>query len=177
MPAIVPVLASIGGGSATAGGFIAGTTALGVGGTLMQAKAQRDAGKAQDKMAQINAVQQEQDAKDRLAEAVAQSRESRADGKRITSKQQSQYLKSGVLLEGSPLMVMAETVADIELESLEMERRGQREGDLLRRGAAITRYEGKQAKKAGKYGAAGTILQGVSSGYSQYRQLKYFSGT
>ncbi len=151
---------------------IMGVSAIGTG---IQARSQYKAGKATQKMQEVNAVQQEQDAKDRIAEALAQSGENLREGRRATSKQASQYLHGGVLLEGSPLMVMAETAADFQLESLEAERRGSHEAGLLERGADISRYEGKQARKAGKYGAMGTILQGVSSVGSQYKQMKYFS--
>lgn len=149
-------------------------TALAVTGAAVSAKGEIDAGKASKKAAFKNAAQQEQDAIARTAEAISQSRESRAQGRRITGSQKSQYLKGGVLLEGTPLMVMAEAAADIELESMEIERQGIMEAQVLKRGADMSRFKGKQAAKAGRFGAIGTILQSGADIAGTYKQQKLF---
>jgi uncharacterized protein HemX len=145
--------------------IIAGVTTVGAG---VAAYGQRQAGKQEQKMQEINAKQQEQDSLDRQAETIAQSREMRQDQERATSTQRSQYAHGNVLMEGTPLQVMVETAADFKMKQLNLERQGQHESNLLRRGAAISRYKGVQARKAGNIASVGTILSGVAQAGSAY---------
>ena len=137
-------------------------------GTGIQAYGQRQAGKQEQKMQEINAKQQEQDSLDRQAESIAQSLEISREAESAASTQGAQYAKSNVLMEGTPLQVMAQTAADFKMKQLNVERRGQREADLLKRGASISRQKGVDARKAGNIASVGTILSGVAQAGQSY---------
>ena len=144
---------------------VAGTTMVGAG---VQAYGQRQAGKQEQKMQEINARQQEQDSLDRQAESIAQSLEISREAESAASTQGAQYAKANVLMEGTPLQVMAQTAADFKMKQLNVERRGQREADLLKRGAAISRQKGVDARKAGNIASVGTVLSGVAQSGQAY---------
>jgi hypothetical protein len=131
--------------------------------------------------AEYNAQLQEQQALQTEMDSRESIRRRRVENARFQSTQRARFAKAGVTEEGSPLAVMAETAALLELDAQEMNRQAQIERARLQSGAAETRRTGlfqssqftKQAgfermygsKQASAYklGAASTLLSGVAS--------------
>ena len=89
------------------------------------------------------------------------------------------YLASGVTLEGTPLDVLEETAAEIEVDALNIRRTGQLEYQAGQAEATIERglgqsalLKGRAARRAGIFGAIGTGLAGGASLGYQYGSMK-----
>lgn len=107
------------------------------------------AGEREEGVREVRAQQIERKAREEEAE-------SREKVKRLLASQRALYAKAGVdITSGSPLLVMVETEEEGEEEALAI-RRGGREG------AAMERFYGSEARKAGKRKAFGTLLTGLA---------------
>lgn len=80
----------------------------------------------------------------------------RDDGQRLRAQQAMEYISSGVEIQGTPLLVLAETAKLAETEAKYLERTGQAISDLANANAKITRKEGKSQFLS-------SILQGTSN--------------
>lgn len=116
------------------------------GGSLLQAYGTYQQGKAQEKAAKFNA---------KLAEVKGRQRESavRRSGRRQMGAIRASIAKSGVTTAGSPLEVMAESAAAIEMDALNARFGAESEAAALRR-------EGAARMQAARIGAASQILSG-----------------
>jgi len=149
--AFLPVIATAMGASASTAatlgtiGSIAG--AVGTGLSVIGAI---KGGKAEQSAADFNAAS---------ARAEAQSRENaqRAAAQRQLGSIRAGVSKSGARMEGTPLMVLAESAANAEIDALNTRYSGQRE-------AALYTARGKNARTAG-YLRAGTSLLSSAGKY------------
>jgi hypothetical protein len=115
-------------------------------------------GKAQAKL------QKEQGALQR-EEGLFEASRVRDEGYRYSQEQMMQYIGAGVEIKGTPLLVMADTVAKAEAEAKATERRGY----------ALEEFASKQAKITSNQGRAqliASIGSAVGSGASTYKALK-----
>lgn len=171
--------AAVGTGVAVYGQVQAGKTAKAVGkynSALDEQNAQEVARSAEynAKLQEVEAVQVEMDSRENI-------RRKREENKRYASTQRARFASSGVTEQGSPLEVMAETAALLEMDAQEVNRQAQVNAARLRAGAAETRrtglfqqsqykaqagfdraYGSAQARAA-NIGAASTLLAGASS--------------
>lgn len=122
-----------------------GTTAA-IGGTLLQANAARQEGKAAAAAGEANA---------RAAEIEAASREraQRAQSQRQLSSIRANIGKSGATSAGTPLMVLADSAANAEIDALNTRYGGQAQAGLYRAGGA-------NAARAGNIRAGTSLLSG-----------------
>lgn len=142
------------------GGFLA---VLGMGGSALGAYGQFQQGMAANATANYNARLREQQAV--LTEQAMATETTRAheDARRLKATQEAQYGTSGaVVSEGTPLLVLAEQAGLMEKDILNQRRNRTIEAQGLRSEAAMLRYEGKMARRAGNIGAVSTLLGGGS---------------
>jgi hypothetical protein len=113
----------------------------------MSAAGAIQAGQAQKKMAQYNA---------RVAEDTARYQAERQQDKvsRLMGAARVAVNKSGIAMSGSPLDVLADSAMQSELDRQAILRQGSAQ-------AAMDRYQGSQAARAGYFGAGTALLQGV----------------
>lgn len=135
--------------------------ALMAGGTLMNVYGQYQQGKAAEKAAEYNA---------RIQEITGRQKESliRRQGRKELSRIRTAVSKSGVRMEGSPMEVLAESAANIEMDALNA-----RFG--METGATATRAEGKSRKRGANLSAAAQLLSGAGSTYAAGHQLGVFT--
>lgn len=77
----------------------------------------------------------------------------RREGRRLRSKQQALFAKSGVEMAGTPLAIMDEAIAEAEMDALMIEEQGQVEaGGYL--------HEAKLYKKSAKQSTTGGFIKG-----------------
>jgi hypothetical protein len=170
---------------ATSTVLIAAAAAATMAGAGIGAYGQYQAGKAQQAMANYNAKVQQQTAEynNKLAQNAAiaeeqaqsvRSQQMRDDKRRMLSSQRAGFAKTGAAMEGTPLTVLAEQAGmmehDILLAKHESDVRARtyrQEGAMGlwtgRSQAAMSRFEGSQAAKAGRIGAGATLLSGAGS--------------
>ena len=121
--------------------------AMAIGGTIMQASAMRAQGKAESAAAEFNARSAEQ-------EAAAKESLIRQEAARRMGTIRSQIGKSGATSAGTPLLVLAESAANAEIDALNAQYTGQRQAALYRAGGA-------NAKAQGRVMAGASLLSGM----------------
>lgn len=121
-------------------------TAAAIGGTVLQASAARSAGKAEAAAAEFNARQSQ-------LEAQSRERAQRAEADRRLGTIRAQIGKSGATSAGTPLMVLAESAANAEIDALNTRFTGLRE-------QALYRSQGQNARKQGNLAAGTSLLSG-----------------
>jgi hypothetical protein len=114
-----------------------------------------------NKMAKKQASLIEQQGALQKEEALQEAAMIRDEGKRFRQEQLMQYVSSGVEIQGTPLVVMAETAKMADVQAKAVEKRGYAMADLANANAKITRSQGK-AEMIASFGKA------VSSGVSTY---------
>lgn len=131
---------------------------LAAGGAL-QAYGQYQAGEAENRAAQLNAQVAGQNAALAIQQAAQDERALRVQGRKFLGDMRASYGASGVTMEGSPLEVMKESAAAIELDALNIKYEGETRALGFRNDARLERYRGEYAAAAGRLGAAATLLQ------------------
>lgn len=133
-------------------------------GTGVSAYGSIQAGKAANALAQYNAQQEEINAQARMRDAAIEANATRRRNRQIEGRLRAKQGASGVVGDvGSPLLDQINSRAELEMGALEVERQGNIEAGLMQQRAAIDRIEGKNAKRASYFNAAGTILKGAGS--------------
>lgn len=136
---------------------ITGSTMQAIG-AIQQGTAAKNAGDFNAAILNQNAVTERQMAGER---EEAQRRTAR----RVLGSQRAALAQSGIGLDGSAADVMQQSAANAELDALTT----RYEGELRSRGmetqARLERYQGKAAKKASYFEAAGSILSGSGQAY------------
>ena len=123
-----------------------------IAGSLLQAYGSYRQGKAEKKAANARAALE-------MEAATDQANYKRDQLKKLIASQTVAYAKSGVTLEGSPLLVMEETEREGLAEADKIERTG-------RRRAEAERQAGRDAFTGGLIGAGASL---ASAGYSAYK--------
>ncbi len=100
------------------------------------------------------------------SEAEAEARRRATEVRQFQRRQKLAFLKNGVTLEGSPLLVLDETIATGQEEVDAIMRRGTAQAKYYRESAAITRSKGRAALIGGIGGAASTVIGGYGIGQS-----------
>lgn len=171
------VLAGVGAGLSAYGQIQQGKTAKAIGNynaAINDQNAQETANTAayNAALAEQDALQVEMDARENIVRK-------RAENKRYQGAQRARFAKAGVTEEGSPLEVMAETAALLEMDAQEINRQASINAARIRSGGAETLRQGKfasnqykaqagldrtygaAASQASKIGAASTLLSGA----------------
>lgn len=128
--------------------------ALTVGAGLIQHQAQASAARAQARALERNA----EIAREIAAQNADQSQRTT---KQILGRQRALYLKSGVRLEGTPLLVQQETAAEGELAALKIRRSGDAEAARLSNEARAARLQGRAALGQAVFGVGRSLLTAV----------------
>lgn len=138
------------------------STAVTAIGQIQQGNAQKSAANYNAAVARNNAILARQNA---AAQAKRQERESRIRA----GANRAAVGASGIDLMGSALDIMEDNAMEEELDRLTILHQGEVKALGLESGATLEQFEGRQAARAGKMGAAGTLLKGgakLASGFS-----------
>ena len=85
------------------------------------------------------------------------------------SRQRALYGKSGVEIEGSPLLVMEDTAAQGEMDALAIRWGGDVAAARARSEANLMKMQGRTAGRLGAIQAGTTLLSGAGQTYRDYR--------
>lgn len=147
-------------------------TIASVGGTILGAYGQHQTGKAQERMANVRAQMQHEQAVD----AISRGQQAEADHRRkvqaFKGKQRATLASNLVELDsGSASDIQADTAMLSELDALTIRNNAEREAYGYESAAAASRFEGKQSARAGTMSAAGTLLGGLGG---QFANSKWY---
>lgn len=134
----------------SAGAFSLGTT-LGTLGTIGGVVGALSSSQAASDIARQNAALARQ-------QAAQQERELRRKNRQILGRQRALFSKSGVQLEGTPLLVQQETAAEGELDALNIRHSGNLRSAQFLNQARAARLRGQNALLQGVIGIGRTIL-------------------
>jgi hypothetical protein len=130
--------------------LIAGA-AISAGGAIQQGAAAAQQAKLQQDILEQNAKLAERQAKAEREAAEDAAQVFEKEGKRITGAQRVAFARGGVLAtEGTPLLVLAETVQDLEEDRLNILREGYLRGSFRESEAFGLRYQGAAARARGE---------------------------
>ncbi|OGP65584.1 MAG: hypothetical protein A3K22_03505 [Deltaproteobacteria bacterium RBG_16_42_7] len=128
-----------------------------------------ESGQQQKKAYKANAAILEQDALAEKQKAEYEEGAHRNRIRQILSRQKALYGKSGVQMEGSPLLVMEDTAAQGEMDALAIRYGGDVAAARTRSEANLMRMQGRTAGRLGTIKAGTTLLQGAGQSYRTYR--------
>jgi len=129
-------------------------TGVSVYGQVTAAEQARSIGKYNAKVAENQAKQVEMDAAENI-------RRKRKENRKLLATQRGRYAKGGVVMEGTPLELLAESAGNLELEVLDYNRQALLEQQNLRAQGAMDRATGLMQARAGYISAGSTLLQGA----------------
>jgi hypothetical protein len=137
---------------------------------VQQGKTAKATGEYNAKLAENQALQEDMEARENI-------RRKRDENRRLLATQRGKYAKAGVVEEGTPLEVMAESAKFLELDALEMSRQSSTRTALLRAQAQRDRAIGSSTAKAYGLQAGASLLNGASQaagGYLSYKKSGAF---
>lgn len=137
------------------------STAVGVYSAYSQGQAQQKAAKYNAKVAQ-NQAEMARNA------AAVREQQHRENVRRLSATQRANAGMSGVTTEGSPLLVMADTLEQAELDAQRIRYGGEVSATGFESQARLSRFQGDQASRAGMIGAGSTLLSGAASAARVY---------
>ena len=134
-----------------------GGTALDVIGTLQAGRAVDEQSKAEQALAEGQALQEE-------LRGVEEERLRRKEADKLEARQRTQFAGAGVKVgEGTPLLIMAETVLDAT-EDIKAIREGTKaRASTFRFTGQTFRSIGKAQKSASRFKAGSSLLSGISN--------------
>ncbi len=142
-------------------------------GTGLSARQQVTEGATSQAIADRTAVIADQNAIIAKNQAVTEEFRIRRGAEKLKGKQRVAFAASGVDIgTGSPLLVLADTARQAEIDAMTVRTRGAIEEAGFKEQAVTKRYSGKQAYKAGKTGAFATILSGAGRALSTGLKFK-----
>ena len=139
-----------------------GLTAAIIAFTVISVAAKIGAGIQENNAAKAEAKLQEAQGALAQEEAVAEAQRVANDRRKFRKKQKVAFLKNGINLAGSPLLVIEETRRESQAEVDSIVRRGRAQANLAFQQAALTRGGGRAALTSGIFSAAGTAVVGTA---------------
>lgn len=137
-----------------------------VAGSVMQSGQQQAAAQAQANASYYNASVAQQNANAAMQAAYANKQQQDRENRSKLEQVRSQYLNSGIELEGTPLMVLWEQTSQMALDSDKILHQGKVQQAQYLNQANQERYQGDTALSVGSQQASGTLLGGIFSGVS-----------
>ena len=165
----MPVGPSIAGLAAAAAAI--GKVAMVVGPPVLSAYGTYEAGKQQEANAEYNAEIMEQQAAEEKKAAQHEAKMIRKKGIAFKASQRVSFAKAGVTGAGTPMLVLQDTANKIEQDIAMTLRGGQVRSNYYRARGQLLRTQGRSAYRAGKIGAATSLLSGLNQSIYYYKML------
>lgn len=140
-----------------------GSLALGAYGAYQTSRAQGEQADTASNVAEFNAKIKEQEAIEADMEARASLRNSRKRSSRAISTMRGKVAASGVLLEGSPLEIIAENATQLEINAAQDDRLYRMRSRNATADAASIRMGGQAQASGFRSQQQGTILGGAAN--------------
>lgn len=185
-------LAGLAAAGAGGGGILAGlgtaisaaSSVVGALGAIQQGRAAQQAAEYNARVAERDAAVVERNALMARRQAEVAGEDKRRANRRILSSVRTAYAANGVSMAGSPLDVMFDTAAELELDAAREEYEGTArasEGGMealgLTERAQLSRMEGASRRRAGVLSAFGILTSGVGGALSNFARMRSLRGT
>lgn len=138
-------------------------------GPAVSAYGQIEQGKAYDRAAQLNAQTMEAEARIARQQGGAREEAQRRRAREVLGTMRASIGQAGIGFGGSAADIYDQSATNAELDALNIRYESDLQAMGIMNQAALTRYEGKQAKRAAKISAFATILGGAAN-YGATRQ-------
>ena len=130
------------------------------------------AANSQNKVAKYNAEVNQNAANDATMRANIRAQEIRERAKKVAGTQAAGMAAGGLdTTVGTPAAMLNETALYGELDALRTINNGQRQAWGLESQSEIELWQGRNAKRAGYYQAAGSLLSGATKAYGNIKRL------
>lgn len=141
----------------------------GVAGTIMSVSGALQQGKDAEAKAKYEAKVQEQQADEAQAASQREASEKYRQGQYMLSQQRAAIAGSGGSVnDPSVIDMMGETAGETALSAETSIYKGEQQARGYNDAAKVSRYEGKAARRASYYNAAGALFSGVTSMFSRF---------
>lgn len=134
--------------------------------SMAQASAQQAAAKQAQANAEYNAQVQEGAADEEAAQRAIEATSERKQSIRQLASMEARFAKSGLLMAGTPTLMISEQAKADEFNILTRDRASAIRTSNLRTEADLLRMQGADARRAGRTAATTSILGGVASAAS-----------
>ena len=131
-------------------------------GTAVSAYGTYQSMQQQGDMSEYNAQVAESQAKQTRLETSERVSRQRKENDRFKKRQRAAYAKSGITSTGTPLSVMSQTAADLELAALDTAYAGESKAQALMQQGAVNRYQSKSIRRAAPLAVGTTLLGGAN---------------
>lgn len=142
----------------------------------MSYKGQKEQAQSESAIAEYNAKLAEGEAKESEQNAVYDSMQNRRKSRQIIASQKAAIGASGAVKTGSPLLALADTEKQLELDNVMAARNSVLSSNRFRQQSNLFGYQSKAVKRYGGAQATGSLLAGVgqtaSYGASAYKSYK-----
>jgi len=137
-----------------------------VAGMIISAAATTYSAYKQKEMADYNADLIKDQTKAEESRAKIEETRHREQLKKLMGTQRAMYGKSGMTMEGSPLLIMEETAAQGEIDAMLIRQTGRARKAELSGERALVKMGGRQALYGGTAQAGGSLLTGLGKYYA-----------
>ena len=137
--------------------------ALAIIGTGVSAYGQYQAMSQEEDMQKYNASLRESEAKQKQLETRESVKRQRTENDRFKSSQRAAFAKAGITSTGTPLEVMSQTAADLELSVLDTAYAGESQRRSLMQQASVNRMGASATGRAKPLAVGATVLGGANS--------------
>jgi hypothetical protein len=127
-----------------------------------EAYSQIQQGKSAQRWNEYNARLAERDAEVARMAAGRASVNAREEARRLRARQIAGLSKSGVTMEGSPLLVLAQSAENEETDLAMMEYNASVQSNKMDRQAVLDRYSGRIAMSNARMAATGSLISGAA---------------
>ena len=139
-------------------------------GSLMSANSQIKAGNAAGDAHDFNASIAEGNADQAIIQAAQQERQQRIIGRKAVGDMRASFGASGGT-GGSAMDVLAESMANAEMDALNIRYAGEVKSANFKNEANLMRLQGRNARNAAQSNANATIFNGMTSTFMQFAAL------
>lgn len=143
--------------------------------TVAQAYQQYQAGREEEKAAEANAALMRESAEATRRKYALEETQRMRQAHRLIGSQKAAAGSSGLTI-GSFEPIYAETLQEAELDALAIRQQSDTESRQYEAKADIYAKQGKQSRKAGMWGAGGTLLEGYGKVSENYKASKRGTG-
>lgn len=137
---------------------------LAIAGAAVSAAGAVSQGRAANQAAKFRAAQLQQQADRDRQLAAQQANDQRDAAARQQASLRARVAGSGTTLEGTPLAILSDIAGESEFQSLRIAASGETAANRALGEAALTRFEGRNARRAGFIRAGSSLLTSASKG-------------
>ena len=154
--------------------FLIISAIIAVAGAMFSAYGAIQQGQAASDVAKYNAEVAEQEAQAARNKAAYEEGLYRDNAEKLKARQRMSFLASGVdISEGTPLLSLGESAANIEMDAMAIRYGGEAEAIKAKQAAQLYGMKGKQAVQASYFQAGSSLMTGAAQATGSLSRVKW----